>query len=265
MYQCKPFGIFFLFLTVLCILLPGCASSPQKAESSEYELYYTAQDYLQQGLFQQATKKLEEIESNYPFSHLGSQIQLNLIYVYYQGSRYPQAIAQTQKFIRLYPSHKNLDYVYYMQGLAYEKLQRDALVEFIVHDTFNRDPSEMKKAFESYQILLKINPESVYARDAQARMYYIHEQLAAHILAIAQFYQKRKAWVAVIKRCQEIIEHYPQSQALRAALIKMHSAYQQLGLTKEAQETQAVFDASFTFKNASNHKKDLLSTNQAAS
>ena len=70
----------------------------------------------------------------------------------------------------------------------------------------------------------------------------IREKLAAHNLAIARFYQKREAWIAVVQRCTQIVEEYPQTQALKDALTLMHTAYVKLNLTEEAKRTQAVLN-----------------------
>ena len=100
MYRCKPAIKAFLALFFASYLLSGCSSTPTDADLSDDVLYESARTYLKRGLLEQATKKLEKIENNHPFSPLAAQVQLDLIYTYYQSSKYPQAIAQAEKFIR---------------------------------------------------------------------------------------------------------------------------------------------------------------------
>ena len=120
MYKFKALVSFF-FLVLPCIFLfSGCASTESKPELPANTLYELARDYVQRGLFDQAVQKLETIENHYPFSPLATQAQFDLIYVYYHSSKYPQGGAQTQKFIRLNPTHPDLDYGYYMQGLLHQ-------------------------------------------------------------------------------------------------------------------------------------------------
>jgi outer membrane protein assembly factor BamD len=40
-------------------------------------------------------------------------------YAYYSQDYYADAIAELERFIRVYPNHKNLDYAYYLLGITY--------------------------------------------------------------------------------------------------------------------------------------------------
>ena len=45
-------------------------------------------------------------------------MQLDLIYAYYKNADLPLAQAAIDRFIRLNPTHPNIDYVMYMRGLT---------------------------------------------------------------------------------------------------------------------------------------------------
>ena len=138
-------------------LLAGCSSSdkPKVPDEPLEVLYKQAQTKLHNGDYDKAVDILEALDSRYPFGPYASQVQLQLIYAYYKKEDTAQAIANIDRFLRLNPTHKDVDYVYYMRGLA--NMQED--YNFF-HDKFgidrsDRDPSYARQAFDDFKIVLK--------------------------------------------------------------------------------------------------------------
>ncbi|WP_117072900.1 outer membrane protein assembly factor BamD, partial [Klebsiella pneumoniae] len=77
-------------------------------------------------------------------------------------------------------------------------------------------------------------PTSIYATDSAKRLVFLKDRLAAFELAVAKFYTKRGAYVAVINRVELMLRDYPDTLATRQALPLMENAYNELGLTAEA-------------------------------
>lgn len=82
------------------------------------EIYATAQQKLQDGNWKQAITQLEALDNRYPFGPYSQQVQLDLIYAYYKNADLPLAQAAIDRFMRLNPTHPNIDYVIYMRGLT---------------------------------------------------------------------------------------------------------------------------------------------------
>ncbi|EEQ01092.1 hypothetical protein yrohd0001_38840 [Yersinia rohdei ATCC 43380] len=228
----------------LSLVLTGCSSNKDVVpDNPPSELYATAQQKLQDGNFKGAITQLEALDNRYPFGPYSQQVQLDLIYAYYKSADLPLAQASIDRFMRLNPTHPNIDYVLYMRGLTDMALDDSALQGFFGIDRSDRDPQHAKAAFRDFNQLIQSYPNSQYATDAQKRLMFLKDRLAKHELAVAQYYTKRGAYVAVVNRVEQMLRDYPDTQATRDALPLMENAYKQLQLTAEADKVAKIIAA----------------------
>ena len=228
----------------LSLALAGCSSSKdQVPDSPPSELYATAQQKLQDGNFKGAITQLEALDNRYPFGPYAQQVQLDLIYAYYKNADLPMAQAAIDRFMRLNPTHPNIDYVLYMKGLTDMALDDSALQGFFGIDRSDRDPEHARAAFRDFSQLLRNWPNSQYATDARKRLVYLKDRLAKYELSVAQFYTKREAYVAVINRVEQMLKDYPDTQATRTALPLMENAYRKLQLNAQADKVAKLIAA----------------------
>ncbi|MGD8108512.1 outer membrane protein assembly factor BamD [Pantoea sp. FN0302] len=228
----------------LSLALAGCSSSKdQVPDSPPSELYATAQQKLQDGNFKGAITQLEALDNRYPFGPYAQQVQLDLIYAYYKNADLPMAQAAIDRFMRLNPTHPNIDYVLYMKGLTDMALDDSALQGFFGIDRSDRDPEHARTAFRDFSQLLRSWPNSQYATDARQRLVYLKNRLAKYELSVAQFYTKREAYVAVVNRVEQMLKNYPDTQATRTALPLMENAYRKLQLNAQADKVAKLIAA----------------------
>ncbi|AHM75511.1 MULTISPECIES: outer membrane protein assembly factor BamD [Yersinia] len=228
----------------LSLVLTGCSSNKDVVpDNPPSELYATAQQKLQDGNFKGAITQLEALDNRYPFGPYSQQVQLDLIYAYYKSADLPLAQASIDRFMRLNPTHPNIDYVLYMRGLTDMALDDSALQGFFGIDRSDRDPQHAKAAFRDFNQLIQSYPNSQYATDAQKRLVFLKNRLAKHELAVAQYYTKRGAYVAVVNRVEQMLRDYPDTQATRDALPLMENAYKQLQLNAEADKVAKIIAA----------------------
>ncbi|WP_075183559.1 outer membrane protein assembly factor BamD [Pantoea sp. 1.19] len=228
----------------LSLALAGCSSSKDTVpDSPPSELYATAQQKLQDGNFKGAITQLEALDNRYPFGPYSQQVQLDLIYAYYKNADLPLAQASIDRFMRLNPTHPNIDYVLYMRGLTDMALDDSTLQGFFGVDRSDRDPEHARNAFKDFGQLLRGYPNSQYAADARKRMIFLKDRLAKHELAVAQFYTKRGAYVAVVNRVEQMLRDYPDTAATREALPLMENAYRQMQLNAEADKVAKLIAA----------------------
>ncbi|WP_174848966.1 outer membrane protein assembly factor BamD [Yersinia artesiana] len=228
----------------LSLVLTGCSSNKDVVpDNPPSELYATAQQKLQDGNFKGAITQLEALDNRYPFGPYSQQVQLDLIYAYYKSADLPLAQASIDRFMRLNPTHPNIDYVLYMRGLTDMALDDSALQGFFGIDRSDRDPQHAKAAFRDFNQLIQNYPNSQYATDAQKRLVFLKNRLAKHELAVAQYYTKRGAYVAVVNRVEQMLRDYPDTQATRDALPLMENAYKQLQLNVEADKVAKIIAA----------------------
>ncbi len=143
----------FLAIIALALTLTACAGNKNAEEElvntnqSAQQMYEEAKDVLDSGLYNRAIELLKAMESRYPFGPLSRQVQLDLIYAYYQSGDTTQSLASIDRFIRLNPNHPDLDYAYYMRGLSNIKADENSFQEFFGIDRADRDMSSTKQGF----------------------------------------------------------------------------------------------------------------------
>lgn len=220
-------------------LLAGCSSTEDVVpDIPPSELYQEAQVSLNEGSWNTAIKKLEALDSRYPFGAYSEQVQLDLIYAYYKSDDLALGEATIDRFIRMNPGHPEMDWVLYMRGLTNMAQDRSLVHDLLNMDREDRDPEPVRRAFVDFRRLLERYPDSDYAADAAKRLVALKNRLADYELATADFYVRREAWVAVINRCQQIQRDFPDTSAAKRSLPMMLKAYEALKLEEPAQRTR---------------------------
>ncbi len=232
---------FFLIIALLTGLA-ACSGKdelnlPPGVSSNEAELYYTAQRYLRNGNYDLAVQSLQLLESRFPFGRYAEQAQLELIYAHYNAYEHEAAIEAANRFIRLHPQHPNVDYAYYMKGLASYTLDQGFLDRFLPSDKTQRDASFAKESFAEFAQLLARYPDSPYATDAKARMVHLRNLLARHEINVANYYFKRGAYLAATNRGRYVVENFQQTPAVADGLAVMVQGYYLLGMEELSQDS----------------------------
>ena len=233
-------------LVILAVLISACSSAPQKPEEkTEQTFYQEARDALNNKNFLIAIDRLEQLESLYPFGRYAEQAQLELIYAHYMTSDMEAVLADTERFIRLHPLHEQVDYAYYMRGLATYEMSFVLVERYFDKETARRDPTPLQDAFKHFSELLIRFPDSPYTADARARMIFLRERLASHEIEIARYYMKRHAYMAAANRCTDVLLHYQKTEAVADAMAIQIEAYEALGMQQEANQSLALLKLNY--------------------
>jgi outer membrane protein assembly factor BamD len=236
-------------LLAAALALGGCGMLPEvKDETSGWsaqKLYAEAKENLNDGNYERAVKLFETLESRYPFGRYAQQAQLEVAYAYYKDNEPIASIAASDRFIKLHPNHPNVDYAYYLKGLANFNEDLGPLGGLIEQDLSERDPKAAREAFLAFKELVTRFPDSKYAADSLARMNYLVNALASNEVHVAKYYMKRQAWVASANRAKEVLRNYPEAPALEEALAIMVVSYDKLELTGPRDDAQRVMNLNF--------------------
>jgi outer membrane protein assembly factor BamD len=236
-------------LLAATLTLGGCGLLPEVIDEtagwSAQKLYAEAKDNLNSGNYERAVKLFETLEARYPFGRYAQQAQLEVAYAYYKDNEPISAIAACDRFIKLHPNHPNVDYAYYLKGLANFNDDLGLLGKLVDQDMSERDPRAARDAFLAFKELVTRFPESKYAADSAARMKYLVNALASNEVHVAKYYLKRRAWVAAANRAKEVLKTYPEAPALEEALAIMVVAYDELGLVDLRNDAQRVLKLNF--------------------
>ncbi|MBN8759345.1 MAG: outer membrane protein assembly factor BamD [Thiobacillus sp.] len=226
------------------LALGGCGLLPEvkdeTANWSAQRLYSEAKDQLNEGNYERAVKLFETLEARYPFGRYAQQAQLEVAYAYYKDNEPISAIAACDRFIKLHPNHPNVDYAYYLKGLANFNDDLGLLGNLVDQDLSERDPKAARDAFLAFKELVTRFPDSKYADDSTARMKYLVNALAGNEIHVAKYYLKREAWVAAANRAKEVVKTYPEAPVVEEALAIMVIAYDKLRLPELRDDAQRI-------------------------
>ena len=197
---------------------------------SAAKLYSEAKSSLNDRNYEQAIKYYQKLEARYPYGRFAQQAQIEIAYAHYKDNEPALALAAADRFIKLHPNHPNVDYVYYLRGLA--NFNEDlGIMGFLGNqDMSERDPKAATEAFDAFKELVNRYPESKYTPDAIQRMRYLVNALAQNEVHVARYYMKRGAYVAAANRAQFAIKNYPDAPANEEALAILWLAYHKLGM-----------------------------------
>jgi len=223
----KSFFIIFLACT---LLFSGCATieseSPERWDVKR--LYSEGVDSLKHEDYTFATEYFEMMESRFPFEPLTQQAMLMNAYAYYKSSDPESAIASLDRFIKLYPTHQEVDYAYYLRGLAHFHSRDSFMDDMFDIDAAKRDPESVERSFNYFAELLNRFPNSQYSADAKQRMQFLRNSLARHEIHVARHHMERGAFIAAVNRSTVIVERYNGTPASGDALAILAEAYLQL-------------------------------------
>lgn len=238
------------FLISIVAMLSGCAIFGDPTEVDETKgwnvqrIYAAAEEKMRNHDYDVAIKYFQIIESRYPHGKYAIQSQLEVAYAYYKKTNAAAAIAAADRFIKIHPHHPNVDYAYYLKGLATFN-ERGIIEKLTEQEISDRDPKALRESFASFKELIARFPDSKYSKDAVQRMGYLVNTLAEHELHVARYYMKRNAWLAAVNRCKYVLEKYPEAPSQEEALIIMISAYDYMGLEDYKQDALRVLKTNY--------------------
>lgn len=243
-----PFSRLFSRMAALCLamlILTACSGFRQKIVTNADELYDRARKELDSRDYELAIKDLELLEARFPFSNATRQAQLDMLYAYYANGDKENVIDQADQFIRENPTHPRVDYAYYMKGMANIDRERNFLERWFRADLSRRPPDTTRTSFQAFQQLVQKYPDSQYAADARQRMVFLRNRLASYEVYVAEYYMKRKAYVAALNRAKYAIENYDGAPSIKAALEISRDAYVGLGMKDLADKSALMLSQNF--------------------
>ena len=227
----------FAYLLILPLILNSCGLFSDDEDddefrglSSEEQFYRRALEQLNSRHIQGAISTYQALESRFPFGKFAEQAQIEIVYAYYENNDTEAARAAADRFIRLHPDSKNVDYAYYMKGLSSFSDGGGIFSRFLPIDETKRDPGRAEESFSDFAQMLALYPDSKYAADARARMVFLRNNLAGYEIHVANYYLDRKAYVAALRRGQYVVENFQGTPAVADGIAIMIECYLRLGL-----------------------------------
>ena len=228
------FRLKILLFFVICVSFSSCSKEPinkstikeKSLELQVQEAYNEGMDSLEGGDVLFAAKKFNEAEMLFPQAKSAPQSALMAAYSYYTQDYYGDAIAELERFLKVYPTHKDLVYAYYLLAVCY--------YEQIVDE--KKDLRSITKAKKNFNIILRDHSNTEYAIDAEFKIDLINDILAAKEMYLGRYYFDKKKWIPAINRFREIIDNYDTTIYAEEALHRLVEVHYTIGLINEAEK-----------------------------
>ena len=224
---------YFLFL-IIAFFIISCSKDQEKKslikeknlDLQVLEAYQEGMNSLEEGDVLFAAKKFNEAEILFPQSIWAPKSSLMAAYAYYTQDYYGDAIAELERYIRIYSKDKNIDYAYYLLAVSH--------YEQIVDE--KKDLQSIVNAKKYFEIVVKNYPLTNYAVDSEFKIDLINDILAAKEMYIGRYYFDKKKWIPAINRFRVVVDDYDTTIYTEEALHRLVEVYYTLGLKKEAKK-----------------------------
>ena len=266
---------YFCFFLIILLCFSCSKKTIEKTSIKEKEIELQMIEAYQEGLKELkrgdalfAAKKFNEAEILFPQSDYAPKSALMAAYSYYSQNYYGDAIAELERFLRIYPNHYNIDYAEYLLGLCF-------------YEQIVDEKKDLKSILDSKRIFLNIinkYPQTDFAIDAEFKLDLIEDILAAKEIYLGRYYFDKKKWISAINRFRSVTDNHDTTIYVEEALHRLVELYYIIGLENEAkkyayilgynykssewyEKSYSIFDKMYeTKKNDKITNKDKLST-----
>ena len=229
MYLRGPFFIILIFLVFL-----SCSKKIEKApvlsdtnlELQTIEAYRDGLKELKRGDALYAAKKFNEAEILFPQSEIAPRAALMAAYSYYSQNYYADSIAELERFLKVYPNHKNIAYAEYLLGLCY--------YEQIVDE--KKDLNAIQNSKRVFINIIEKYPNTDFATDSEFKLDLIFDILAAKEMYVGRYYFEKQKWIPAINRFKFVVDNYEKTIYVEEALHRLVEIHYIIGLEKEARK-----------------------------
>jgi len=214
--------------------LGGCASSyksddeilEELASQDKETIFNHAEELYGKKKYTEARKYFSFVYDTFPNDPLGHKAALRVADTYSVKSdptSRTEARLRYRDFANRYPNDADRDYALLMVGHTFsaKKIRPD------------RDLTNLHEAYNAYQQLLTLYPNSRYASEGEDRMGRLRETLAEHEYQVAHFYYRNKRWHGTLQRLQYLKENYPEFTRMEAVNKMVEHAENKIGEIEE--------------------------------
>lgn len=228
------------FLRIVALMLvvaftgTGCGKFFKKDKDSVEgkpveEIYEKAHSSMVKGNWDRAEITFRQLIAQYPYGPYTEQALMETAYAQFKSGKMDDTVSTVDRFLRTYPTQRNVPYMYYLRGLANSGRDTVFLQKVWKLDASRRDLATPLQGYNDFSKLAENYPNSRYAADARQRMIALRNLFARHELDTALYYLRRDAWVSAAARAKYLLETYPQSEYQNDAVAVLGEAYTHLG------------------------------------
>ena len=204
------------------------------------ELYDKAHGAMENGSWSSAAETFGRLIAQYPYGPYTEQALMEQAYAEYKAGKFDESVSTIDRFIRTYPTHKNIAYLYYLRGLSNMSRNTVFLSKAFKLDMSNRDLQSPQQAYSDFSTVTTRYPNSAYSADARQRMVFLRNEFARFELNTGLYYLQRGAWVSAADRGTYLLETYPQTAYQNDAVALLAESYTRMGNATLAADARRV-------------------------
>lgn len=248
----------FVIIIIIILINVACSKKDEKTsviteknlELQVLEAYREGMEALETGDVLFAAKKFNQAEILFPQSVWAPKSALMAAYSYYTQDYYGDAIAELERYKRIYPKNKNLDYVNYLLAMCY--------YEQIVDE--KKDLASIENAKKYFTLIINNYPDTEYSLDSTFKIDLINDILASKEMYIGRYYFEKKKWIAAINRFRTVVDTYDTTIYVEEALHRLVEVYYTLGLVEESQKYAKLLG--YNYKSSEWYEKSYIVFNK---
>ncbi len=218
------------FFIIISIVLISCSKKEVIYEKQDlvdpYVLYQEGLDAIENNDLFFASKKFSQAELNFENIDLAAKSAIMSSFALYGINFYDRASENLDRYLKTYPSDKNVMYAHYLQAIIFFEQISDE----------KKDLQPLIDAEKKIDFFIKKYPQSDYAIDLKFKKDLILNQLAAKELYVAKYYISTQKWVPAIKRLKIIVNKYDNTIFVEEALHRLVEIHYHLGLEEESKK-----------------------------
>ena len=225
----------FLIVSILILGLSSCSKKDQLSyepikKKDPYIIYKEGLEAFERFDYFYANKKFSEAELNFEKVEYAAKSAIMSCYSLYGINFYDEAIESIQRFLKTYPSDKNVIYAHYLLAIIYFEQIGDE----------KKDIKPLMDAGKQIDYFLKNYPNTDYALDLKFKKDLIENQLAAKELYVAKYYINTQKWIPAINRLKIIVSDYNKTVFVEEALHRLVEIHYHIGLESEAEKYASI-------------------------
>jgi len=230
-----------LLVAALCAgsLLSACggaqSTGPVRFTRTAKTNYDRGVAELERKATDRARRYFKHVRRHFPYSRYAAQSELRLADCEFADESFAEAAASYRRFMRLHPSHADIDHAAFRRGKSfYELIPSDW---FLVPPSHERDMSATRDALRELRGFLRQFSDSDLAEDAEELARDCLARLARHEMYVARFYLRRGKHLAAIGRTRIIERRLSDSGAVPGAMFLRGETYIRMEEPDNARDT----------------------------
>ena len=199
---------------LLCVFaLTGCAAKKKTLTAAEILRSGDTQLGRQRG--DKARAYYQQLLEEYPENRHKAEVQFKIAESLYGDRSYLEARFEYEKFLELYPQHRLAAQAQFQIGMCHAREL----------NPFDRDQKVTREALRAFRLFRQKHPQDTLLQEAEAQILGLRQRLAAHEFDVARFYYRKEAYQAAIRRLLNLIQVYPDTADMDAALYMLADSY----------------------------------------